>query len=51
MLLHETKILGRKMEEIINKIKPKYECMTIDAKGSVGGIAILWNPIEITADY
>ena len=25
--------------------------MTIDARGSVGGIAILWNPTEITVDY
>jgi len=41
MLLQETKISRRKMEEILNKIEPKYECMTIDAKGSAGGMAIL----------
>ena len=51
MLLQETKIPGRKMEEILNKIEPKYECMTIDANGSAGGIAILWNPTKITTDY
>jgi len=39
------------MEDILSKIKPKYECMTIDAKGSAGGIAILWNPAQITVDY
>lgn len=45
------KISKRKMEEILNKIKPKYECMSINAKGSAGGITILWNHIEITVDY
>lgn len=25
--------------------------MTIDTKGSTGGITILWNPVEILADY
>lgn len=39
------------MEEILTKIKPTYEFMIIDAKGSVGGIAILWNPTEVTVDY
>ena len=39
------------MEDILRKIKPRYECMTIDAKGSVGGIRILWNLAEITMDY
>lgn len=33
------------MEEILNKIKPKYECMSIDEKGSAGGIAILLTSI------
>ena len=32
MLFQETKILGEKMEEILNKIKPRYEQVTIDAK-------------------
>ena len=35
---------------ILNQIKLKYECMFIDAKGNAGGIAILWNPVEITID-
>ena len=39
------------MEEILNKIKPRYEHVTIDPKGSVGGIAILWNPAEVLADW
>lgn len=51
MLLQQTKILERKMDEIPNKIKSKYECMSIDVKGSAGGIAILWNPVEIIAGY
>lgn len=51
MLLQEIKITGGKMEEILTKIKPTYEFMIIDAKGSVGGIAILWNPTEVTVDY
>jgi len=51
MLTQETKISGRKMEEILNKIKPKFECMSIDVKGSVGGIEILWNPTKIMIDY
>lgn len=36
MLLQETKITGGKMEEILKKNKPTYECMTIDAKGGAG---------------
>lgn len=51
MLLQETKISGQKMEEILNKIKPRYEHVTIDPKGSAGGIAILWNPAEVLADW
>jgi len=51
MLLEETKIIGGRMEDIPRKLKPRYECMAIDAKGSAGGIAILWNPVEITMDY
>ena len=51
MLLQEIKITGGEMEEILTKIKPTYECMTIDAKGSTGGIEILWNPAEVTVDY
>lgn len=51
MLLQETKILGQKMEEILNKIKPRYEQVTIDAKGSAGGIAVIWNPAEIIIDW
>jgi len=51
MLLQETKISGQKMEEILNKIKPKYEQVTLDAKGSAGGIAVIWNPVEFITDW
>lgn len=39
------------MEEILKKIKPTYKCMALDEKGSTGGIAIFWNPTEVTADH
>ena len=39
------------MEEILNKIKPRYERVTIDAKGSAGGVAIIWNPAEVLTDW
>lgn len=51
MLIQETKIAGRKMDEIQNKIELKYECMLIDVKGSARGITILWLPTDITVDY
>jgi len=35
------------MEDILNKISPRYEKVTIDAKGSAGGIAAIWNPVEV----
>lgn len=50
MLLQETKITGAKMEEILKKIKPSYEIMTLDSKGSARSIAILWNPAEVMVD-
>lgn len=39
------------MDEILNKIKPRYKHVTIDPKGSAGGIAILWNPAEVLIDW
>jgi len=39
------------MDEILNKIKPRYEHVTIDPKGSAGGIAIIWNPAEVLTDW
>lgn len=50
MLLQETKITVEKMEEILKKFKPYYESMTLDSKGSAGGIAILWNSVEVMVD-
>ena len=38
------------MDEILNKIKPRYEHVTIDPKGSAGGIDILRNPTEVLTD-
>eukprot|EP00253_Pinus_taeda_P035504 PITA_35504 len=51
MLIQETKISGQKMEEILNKIKLRYEQVTIDAKGSAGGIAVIWNPAEVVTEW
>ena len=39
------------MEEILNKIKPRYEKVTIDAKGSMGGITVICNPAELRTDW
>lgn len=39
------------MEEILIKINPRYEHVSIDPKGSAGGISILWNPAEVLADW
>ena len=41
MLLQETKIIGEKLEEILRKMKPRYEAVTMDAKGIARGIAII----------
>lgn len=47
MILQDTKITMQQMEGIIKNSKLQYEIMGQDAFGSVGGIAILWNPNEI----
>eukprot|EP00253_Pinus_taeda_P021277 PITA_21277 len=51
MLIQETKISGQKMEEILNKIKPRYEQVTIDGKGSAGGIVVIRNPTEVISEW
>jgi len=51
MLIQEMKISGQKMEEILNKISSRYEQVTIDATGSVGGKAVIWNPAEVPSDW
>lgn len=51
MLLQETKIIGEKLEEILGKMKPRYEAVAKDAKGSAGGIATIWNPTEVKENY
>lgn len=50
MLLQETKVSEQKLQSIINSFKMQYECMAIDSVGTSGGIAILWNAAETTAD-
>ena len=50
MLLQETKISTMRFESILQSFKPHYEVMVIDARGTAGGIAILWNPAEVIAD-
>jgi len=44
MIIQETKISMKQMEGIIKKGKMQYEVMGQDGIGSVGGIAIMWNP-------
>lgn len=51
MPLQETKITGEKLEEILRKMKPRYEVVAMDVKGSAGGITIIWNPTEVKVDY
>lgn len=50
MLLQETKTTREKMEEILKKFKPYYKSMTVDAKGSAGGIEIPWNTTKVMVD-
>lgn len=50
MLIHETKVLGQKLEDILKTYKPHYEVMEIDSHSSARGITIIWNPAEIMAD-
>ena len=50
MMLQETKVTGQKLETILKSFKMQYEVMAIDARGTSGGIAILWNGAEIVAD-
>lgn len=50
MLIQETKISARRFESILQSFKSHYEVMVIDARGTAGGIAIIWNPTEVIAD-
>lgn len=47
MILQETKIVEGKLKEILQNFNPTYEVMAQDARGSVRGLAILWNPTEV----
>ena len=50
MLLQETKVSGQKLQSIMQSFKMKYEVMAIDYVGTSGGIAILWNVVETSAE-
>ena len=50
VLLQETKVSGEILEETLMFLKPKYEVVSSDARGSVGGISILWNPTKIRVE-
>jgi len=47
MILQETKISELKLKEAMGNFRPRYEVVGQDAMGSVGGVAILWNPDEV----
>jgi len=47
MIIQETKISSQQLEGIIKKLKMQYEVMGQDASGTIGGLAIIWNPEEI----
>ena len=48
MILQETKIREIRLKDLILNLKPHYEVVAQDSKGSAIGISILWNPIEST---
>jgi len=50
MIVQETKISTKKMREILDRSKNRYEMMGQDAIGSAGGLVIIWNPEEIQID-
>eukprot|EP00253_Pinus_taeda_P023904 PITA_23904 len=48
MIIQETKMKQQQIQAILDKSNSKFEVMAQDAEGSVGGLAILWNPEEVT---
>ena len=48
MIIQETKMKQQQIQAILDKSKSKFEVMAQDAEGSAGGLAILWNPEEVT---
>lgn len=50
MIMQETKISVQQLEGILGKNNLHYEVMGLDAIGSAGGLAILWNPNDIIMD-
>eukprot|EP00253_Pinus_taeda_P007926 PITA_07926 len=48
MIIQETKMNQQQIQEILDKSKSKFEVMAQDVEGTTGGLAILWNPEEVT---
>jgi hypothetical protein len=48
MLLQETKCTSITMEKMATRCWRGCNVIAIDAEGALGGLAILWNPIEIS---
>jgi exonuclease III len=49
-LIQERKCAGKTAEDIIKRCWHKCESYQTDSKGSLGGLAILWNPITVILD-
>jgi len=48
MLLQETKCTSITMEKMATRCWRGCNVIAIDVEGALGGLAILWNPIEIS---
>ena len=48
VFLHETKCSTNRIEEVSKKIWKGNESMVIDARGFVGGLGIIWDPVQVT---
>ena len=47
LLLQETKCAGDEATQILTKCWKQEKIVEVDAKGTTGGLAILWNPTTI----
>jgi exonuclease III len=47
LLLQETKCVGDEATQILTKCWKQAKIVEVDAKGTTGGLAILWNPTTI----
>ena len=48
LFLQETKCSSEDLVKLFTKVRKGSQSMAIDAKGSSGGIAIIWNPMQIS---